>query len=72
VKHYQLAHRTAQVIDNLNGPKRRTTGQTIGLIIFLSQIVEESYREYQVKSSHKMNVAVCSLQHYAEVIKNHC
>lgn len=47
------------VIDNLNGPKRRTTGQTIGLIIFLSQIVEETYREYHVKSNHKMNIAVC-------------
>jgi hypothetical protein len=59
VKHYQLAHRTAKAIENLNGPKCRMTGQTIGLINCLSKIVKETYREYHVKSSHKMNVAVC-------------
>ena len=59
VKHYQLAHRIAKAIENLNGPKCRMIGQTIGLIKCLSQIVEETYREYHVKSSQKMNVAVC-------------
>jgi len=33
-------------------------GQTIGLINCFSQIVEETYGEYHVKSSHKMNIAV--------------